>query len=153
METCCRMVISSVMSFNSAPESQSFRQITPNLQLFHLLTGKCLLNGAHRAQWYWHWWNVVDGLLSLSPYGYHQSHWSDVRILDASFFLFFLFYKETRNSQWLGRNYIASPIAHSSFPLYASKLLDINLSWCYSLDMKCLSCRLMCWGLVPLCWS
>lgn len=35
-------------------------------------------------------------------------------------------------------------IAHSSFPLYASYLLDINFSLCYGLDMKCLSCRLMC---------
>lgn len=129
METCCRMVISSVMTFNSAPESQSFRQITPNLQLFHLLRGKCLLNGAHGAQWYWHWWSVVDGLLSLSPYGYHQSHWSDVRILDASFF----FSKK-----------LEIAIAHSSFPLYPSYLLDINLPRCYGLDMKCLSCRLMC---------
>lgn len=28
----------------------------------------------------------VDGLLSVSPYGHRQSHWSDVRLLDARFF-------------------------------------------------------------------
>lgn len=89
------MVISSVMSFNSAPESQSFREITPNLQLFHLVRGKCPLNGAYGAQWYWHWWGAVDGFLAFPHMGITSPNGQMLESLMPGWFLF----KETRNSQ------------------------------------------------------